>query len=139
MSHLQSKSNDLVKAAALLHNEKLFPAVAHCSYYCCVQQMKHILLHSLHKTERDLMEKRIKHNRQVRKGAELGAHEFLINEIGILIEAKNSADSRTFFNDIGKLKKLRVSADYLDSKFDEKQSHESLRISNKIVPILQKY
>ncbi|MDR2813245.1 MAG: hypothetical protein LBB79_01100 [Prevotellaceae bacterium] len=135
MSHLQKKSEDLVKAANLLHGAGLFPAVAHSAYYCCVQLMKHIWLHSMKKTEMDLRER----NKHSDKGRALGTHEFLISNIATFIYAKSTADFRTFSNDIGKLKKLRVNADYYDETFNEKQSSETLRISNKILPILKKY
>jgi hypothetical protein len=52
MSQLQNKSGELVKAAQLLHSEGIFPAVAHSAYYCCVQLMRHILLHSFEKNGR---------------------------------------------------------------------------------------
>ena len=132
MSYLQNKSCDLVKAANLLHREKLFSAVAHSAYYCCLQQIKHILLHSLHKTEDGLKQERIKLNKQANKGAAMGTHEFLINEIVMLIYAENKNDFRTFHNNIGKLKKLRVNADYDDAEFSEKKSSESLLLSSEI-------
>lgn len=131
MSHLTDKSKILIGTATLLNEKGANPAVAHCAYYCCVQLMKHIWLHSLHKTEQDLKNGSKKHN--------MGTHEFLIRQIGSYIKRKNETDFRCFNNDIVRLKTIRVDADYSDKPFDVNKSKNSLALSNKIAPILQKY
>ncbi|MDR1343155.1 MAG: hypothetical protein LBK18_07890 [Prevotellaceae bacterium] len=49
MGHLQRKSETSGKAAALLHENKLYSAVAHSAYYSCYQLMMHIWLHGMEK------------------------------------------------------------------------------------------
>ena len=141
MSPLQNKSKNLVSAANLLHANNLYPAVAHCAYYCCVQLMRHIWLHSFNKTEQDLKQELRLSNQNMRLagGQEAGTHEFLINQIGLHI--KNSRNTNDFrqFNKIWQLKRLRVDADYSDNDFDVTMSNNSLTLSRMIVPILQKY
>jgi len=142
MSPLQNKSKDLVSAAKLLHANNLYPAVAHSAYYCCVQLMKHIWLHSFNKTEQDLKQELKAFNKQMRLtgGQEAGTHEFLINQIGLHIQNfQNISDLRRFNSNIWQLKKLRVDADYSDTDFDVVKSNSSLTLSKMIVPILQKY
>ncbi|MCL2435625.1 MAG: hypothetical protein FWD09_05755 [Lentimicrobiaceae bacterium] len=131
MSHLKNKSNDLIAAAKLLDVSKLYPAVAHSAYYCCILLMKQIWLHSLHKTESDLT--------MQLTSTKKGTHEFLINQIGIHIKSCNTKDFLIFNRNIVQLKRLRVNADYLDNAFGMKESNSSLTLSNLIVPILQKY
>ncbi|MDR1594344.1 MAG: hypothetical protein LBS43_07675 [Prevotellaceae bacterium] len=74
-SYLQNKAKDLVAAANLLHANKLYPAVAHSAYYCCVQLMKHIWLYSMRKTENDLMNELNRYN-QIMK-----SREFIVKEL----------------------------------------------------------
>jgi hypothetical protein len=124
MSHLQDKSKDLVSAGNLLHTNKLYPAVAHSAYYCCLQLMKHIWLHSLGKSEPNPKD---------------SLHDLLINEIGQYILETDKNDSREFKNNIYQLKRLRVKADYSDESFSINDSNNSLSLSKKIMPILEKY
>lgn len=124
MSHLQDKSKDLVSAANLLHTNELYPAVAHSAYYCCVQLMKHIWLHSLGKSE---------------PNPQNSLHDLLINEIGQYILEIDQNDSRVFKNNIYQLKRLRVKADYSDESFGIDDSNVSLSLSKRIMPILEKY
>jgi hypothetical protein len=147
MSYLQSKSSDLVKAANLLHSEELFPAVAHSAYYCCLQLMRHILLHSLHMTEEELKQERTEYNERVRKEKkgkkELGTHEFLIKKVGKYIKNCHShsayGDFKVLNTYIWELKELRTIADYSDEPFNSVESIKSLRLSRKIMMVLKNY
>jgi len=141
MSHLQNKSSKLVEAASLLNKRNLYPAVAHSAYYCCVQLMKHIWIHSLHNKEKDFQHKLTLHNKNEQPigGRNVGFHEFLINQIKMYIKSKNGDDYREFKNQIWQLKDLRSDADYSDNDFDASKSNHSLILSGAIVRILQKY
>jgi prephenate dehydrogenase len=144
MSYLQNKSSDLAKAANLLRDKELFPAVAHDAYYCCVQLMKHILLHSLHNTEDDLKHERTEYNRRARqqnRTKELGTHEFLINKVGGYLKNTMSGyrDFQVFNAHIWELKELRTTADYHDKPFNSMDSKKSLELSKKVMEVLQKY
>jgi uncharacterized protein (UPF0332 family) len=140
-SHLQSKSAEFSSAAELLHNSKLYSAVAHSAYYSCFQLMLHVWLHSLNKTEPQLKQERKQHNQQVRLsgGKEVGSHEFLINKIGKHIKKSARNDFLEISEKIGQLKKLRTSADYDDTLFDSSKSSKALALSKTIIPVLAKY
>lgn len=142
VSYLQDKSKILRNAAKLLHEENLYPAVAHSAYYCCVQLMRHIWLYCFNKTEEDFKQELRLYNKQARiiGEQEAGTHEFLINRVGQFI--KNSNNGRNdfrLFNQIWQLKRLRVDADYYDNDFSAVKSNNSLFLSQKIVSILQKH
>ena len=143
MSCLQNKSNDLITAAKLLHKNELYPAVAHSAYYCCIQLMKHIWLHSLHKTDDDLKAELKKYNGEAKleKKREKGIHEFLIKitERYIRVNSKHRKDLCLFSGNIWQLRELRNDADYLDNNFDVIKSGDALKLSSIIAPILQKY
>jgi hypothetical protein len=126
MSHLQSKSKDLVKAAALLHSERLFPSVAHCAYYSCVQLMKHIWLHRMGKTAEELKRQR-------------SSHVHLIRLVGEAIKNSDVTSFYAFRDKIAKLKKLRTDADYSDAPFDAQKSANALSLLRGIAPILKKH
>jgi hypothetical protein len=139
MSHLQKKSEDLAEAANLLYKNELFVAVAHSAYYCCLQLMKHIWLHSMKKTERDLRER----NKNRDKGRALGTHEFLINSVAGYIKNHSHqsayADFGIFNINIWGLRNLRVSADYSDNPFGAEECEISLSLSKEVLQILKKY
>lgn len=136
MSHLSNKSEINIEAAKFLNDKNLYSSVAHCVYYACYQKIKHIWLYKLQKTEHELVN--LSKNKQ-----KMGSHEILINEIGTFIKTSNSKnyldDFRVYNNNILQLKKLRIKADYNDTVFDAKDSSDSLNLSNKIIPILNKY
>jgi uncharacterized protein (UPF0332 family) len=126
LSELKKKSDKLNKATDLLHNNELYPAVAHSAYYCCLQLMKHIWLHSMNGTEREITQ------------SKSGTHDFLIKRIGKHIRHSNKYDFY-IFRQIRKLKNLRICADYSDQSFDKAKSFESLKLSKSIILILKKY
>ncbi|MDR2813841.1 MAG: hypothetical protein LBB79_04195 [Prevotellaceae bacterium] len=131
MSHLKNKSEILKDAARLLDAKGFYPAVAHCAYYSCYQLLIHIWLHSMGKSETDLVLKRTTYN--------AGSHETLINEVWEHIKRKNKSDARTFNENIFQLKRLRLSADYADASFGYTQSRKSMELSASITPILKNY
>lgn len=136
MSNLSNKSEISVEAAKLLNDKGLYSSVAHCAYYACYQKLKHIWLHTMNRTEQELESLGRSNPRQ-------GSHEVLINEIGRLIKNSGSKnyieDSRVYNNSLLQLKKLRTKADYEDTLFDYTNSTQSIRLSNEIIPILNKY
>ncbi|MDR0414342.1 MAG: hypothetical protein LBH84_02895 [Prevotellaceae bacterium] len=131
MSHLTDKSSTLQQAAVLLHQNEMYPAVAHSAYYTCYQLMMHIWLNSMGKKACELELSR------------RSSHRVLIDEVGKFIKCSNEKnsgyDSRAFKNEIWKLKKLRTSADYYNTPFDEAGSASALRLSSLVAPILKKY
>ena len=135
-SQLQNKSDMNLDSAKFLHDKAYYPPVAHCSYYACYQQIKHIWLHTLNKSEKDL-------DALCQQNFRKGSHEVLINQIVRFIKnssnPNNTADSRIINNELLQLKKIRVKADYEDKIFDSTDSSKSLTLTSKIIPVLKKY
>ena len=67
-----------------------------------------------------------------------GSHNNLINAVGAKMRAKDQAASATFNNEIQKLKRLRVKADYEDTMFDAALSRDAQRLASGIVKLLQR-
>lgn len=132
---LQNKSEMLVAAAQLLHNNCLYNAVAHAAYYSCYQILKYIWLYSMKRTQIELDSNTSQ--------SRIGSHEYLLNEVVKYIsnsQYKNSKkDARDLRNDIPQLKKLRIDADYSDTTFDYSKSRESIDLSSELLSILKKY
>jgi hypothetical protein len=128
MSNLTNKS-DINKAAAdLLQKNSFYPAVVHCSYYSCIQLMKHILLFTLNKTENELQA-------EVRNSLN-GSHEVIINNIMIHLRSNNK-DWRTFSNNINQLKRLRVTADYENIQIDSTIGSDSINFADIVHKLLK--
>ncbi len=128
----KEKSDMMIEAAHLLHNNKYYTCVIHDVYYSCYQIMCHIWFNVMKKSDNDLSEQTKKEKK--------GHHEFLINEINKFIKNKgNFNDKRDFYNNIIQLKKLRVEADYKTTEIDLKKSEGSFELYKKIMSILEKY
>ncbi|MDR1170327.1 MAG: hypothetical protein LBK97_05790 [Prevotellaceae bacterium] len=125
-SALKIKSDELNKVANLLHSKKLYVAVAHSSYYCCLLLMKHIWLYSMNGTEEEILQ------------SKSGTHKFLIKETGKHIKAINLYDFLVF-RQIRVLRDLRTDSDYSDKLFNEANSSNSLKLLNSIALVLKKY
>ncbi len=136
MSNLSNKAEISIAAAKLLNDKNLYSSVAHCAYYACYQKIKHIWLYKLQKTDQEL-------KNLGRTKPKMGSHEVLINEIGTFIKNSKSKnfleDFRVYNNNILQLKRLRTKGDYEDTVFDYTDSSKSLDLSNKIIPVLNKY
>jgi len=130
-SHLTNKSGILKDAEKILNDKCLYAAVPHCSYYSCLQLMKHIWIHTLGNTEVELESQC--------SIAKTGSHKVLINNIGSYIKEKNTEDFRKFNPKISQLKRLRIDSDYKDILCDSSMSAKSMHLSNEIIPILKKY
>jgi uncharacterized protein (UPF0332 family) len=131
MSHLTDKSKTLSSAATLLHENMLYPAVAHSAYYSCYQLMMHIWLHSMKKKVWELGLTR------------QGAHNALANGVAGYIKQsgkkKSVNESREFSRKILKLKKLRTNADYSDTEFGHPESERSIALSKALTVMLKNY
>lgn len=128
MSYLTNKSDINRAAADLLQANYFYPSVVHCSYYSCIQLMKHIFLFTLNKSEADL-----EHEGKIMAA---GSHEVLINNITTLLKTNNK-DWRTFNTNIIQLKRLRVSADYQDAEIDSKKGNDSISLSDVVLKLLK--
>jgi len=132
MSKLQEKSDILLESASVLNENKLFPAVAHCSYYACYQRIIHIWIYEMDNLNQDS---------SVLNGN--GSHNKFITDILTFIKNSShlnkNADFHVLNSKIFQLKRLRVKADYKDTEFDSISSLKAIDLSNTIIPILRKY
>lgn len=131
MSVFKNKSEINLEAAALLHDEGHYPAVAHSSYYGCFQFMMHIWVSTLGKTSSDL--------EAICKITKGKTHTVLLNEIVRYISSKDRHDGRTINNSIGSLKKIRVDSDYKEIEILFPDSKSALEESSKTLKLLKKY
>jgi len=125
MSILENKSEINFDAAKKLHEQSLYPSVIHCAYYSCIQQMKHIWLNKMGKTEGDL---KIEND-----NSNFGSHEVLINQIKNYVK-----DKKTFNTNILLLKRKRVDADYLEVSIDYSISKNSIDLAQTVLNELKK-
>lgn len=130
MSHLKNKSEINFAAAELLHKQNFYPSVVHCSYYSCIQLMKHIWLHKMNNTEDELS--------HLNRNSVDTSHQVLINQIGSFLKSKNAVAFRDFNNTIGQLKKIRNDADYKDIQIDYNTSNSSISLSKESLNALNK-
>ncbi len=89
--------------------------------------MKHIWLNIMKKKQEDLI--------NIQGKSKGGSHEILINQVGSYLKEKN-LDARNFNIGILQLKKMRVSADYLNELVDCIKSQTSLSLSSETLKIL---
>ncbi len=120
MSNLLKKSQENEIAAGILVDHGLYSSSVHCSYYRCVQHMLHICKTMLP---------------HVRDEWSQGSHNDLINKVRDLIKRKDPNASLEFNNDIQRLKRMRVQADYQTVAFDAQNSREALRTSDGVVKL----
>jgi hypothetical protein len=128
MSHLTNKSDINRAAADLLQTNYYYPSVIHCSYYSCIQLMKHIFLFILNKSEVDLESEG--------RTTGTGSHEVLINSINTHLKTNNK-DWKTFNTNINQLKRLRVAADYQDIEIDSGKGNDSILLSDIVLKFLK--
>jgi len=120
MSELLKKSRDNHTASGILIDNGLYSSSVHCSYYRCVQ-------HMLHKSTTMLP--------PVRDDWSQGSHNDLINKVRDLIKIKDPDASLQFTNNIFRLRKMRVQADYHTVLFDAQNCREALRTSDGVVKL----
>jgi len=120
MSKLLKKSQENETAAGILIDHGLYSSSVHCSYYRCVQHMLHISTTMVP---------------QVRDDWSQGSHNDLINKVRDLIRRKDPSASLEFNNDIQRLKRMRVQADYQTVAFNAQNSREALRTSDSVVKL----
>jgi len=103
MTILLNKSKESIEASEFLKNENLFASSVHCSYYSCIQLMRHILFNIQNEDENTF------DNGQNINQA--GSHNYLLSIL--TNDLKNhEIDIRTFRNQFRNIKDLRKNADY---------------------------
>ena len=131
MTILFEKSQQSLESAEYLHDDEKYCSSIHCSYYSCIQLMRHILFNEI---EPPYDERTFDDLPQVMNAK--GSHNFLIMELKNLIQNKNTSrttDIRKFSQDLHDLKKLRKDADYHQIRIlPENSRHAKLLASNNI-------
>ncbi|MFZ4543420.1 MAG: hypothetical protein ACOYOA_05180 [Saprospiraceae bacterium] len=127
MSHLLTKSMQNLESADILINANMFSASVHCSYYSCLQLIKHVLTSDLGMTIADIE----------KMTAGKSSHNAIINRAydALLYYKLNEVDAINLRTNISKLKMQRIKADYsadltelLDSKICYETAHQTILI-----------
>ena len=127
MSYLKTKSDVNQMAAALLQKNSHYASVVHCSYYSCLQLMKHIVINTL-----GISEQQIETDLEY-KG---GSHTYLINKITTYLQQERK-DSRVFSSSITQLRRMRNTADYENIQVDSTIGGNSITLSETIITHLK--
>ncbi len=132
MSDWKIKAEQNKKSADLLIKNSNYSSSVHCSYYCNIQLMLHILLTDFGKTQREI-------DNESKRGSidEKGFHNWLKNTITRELMNRNFMIVRDFNNFFGQLKSLRISADYKNVLIIEQRAKNGLLLSNNITEILE--
>lgn len=129
MSFLKEKSKSNKDAAELLQKSNMFVSSVHCSYYCCLQLMKHLVAVKLGITYEN-QENEIKHTNSK-------AHVYVINKIGTPSNIKDPLDRREFIANINQLKDLRVESDYKNISIDKSKSQKAYSTACSVIEQLK--
>lgn len=132
MSEYQGKSLICEEAAKKLDTSGFFAPVGHTAYYSCFLLLEHIWEHTMSLSKADLYS--LCSNGQ-------NSHERLINEIRDYIRdnCHSLKDSNIIHNNMSRLRRLRMSADYADLPFSKQEAFSSITLMNLTLPILNKY
>ena len=128
MNILKDKANENLEASEYLINEEMFSPSIHCSYYSCLQLMRHILFNIYGVIESEYDERPEVKN----KGSHVYSINFFRNELH-----NKKISYREFEKKIRDLKLLRKSADYKETIILSKDSAEALKIAIFITNLLK--
>lgn len=130
--NLKQKSEDNLKAAQLLHDERLCNSSVHCSYYSCLQMMKHYLCNISNISYDDQADC---------CGLEMGTHKFVYSYFLKILKNKKIIpnDFVTFNTNYTLLKLKREKADYTNKMIGTRESEKSINALNNIIEIFNSY
>lgn len=129
MSNLLTKSQLSFGSAEFLQKSGHTQSVVHCSYYSCVQLMKHVLIKKDGYSDATLEAERIQKETQV--------HVFLIKKLVDKLRNEGK-DWSSFLSEINDLKKLRGIVDYTDTAIiDSSKSGSAIDKARKLNNILK--
>ena len=111
MSELLKKHKESCEAAIALIHKKLFAPAVHCSYYSCIQLIKHIFLYEAPAVTSAQLDDAM----NAQGGG--GTHNYLRREMKkkLLQRGLSRTQADEFANDLLGLKQVRVEADYNDA------------------------
>src|SRR5690606_1663377 len=131
------KSNENLASAQLLTGEDLryYNASTQCSYYGCIQIIKHLLIHKIYSSEAEIM---IKFNDYKSQGKKGNSHAFYINEVYKRLKSDGyKSFAKTFNQKMFELKTLREISAYQEKLIIDTESEEALRVSRDLVKNLK--
>lgn len=133
MSNWEIKSNKNTQCARLLLYNAFPSSSIHCSYYSIVQLMLHVLNKDLNKTEKQI-------KKESREGSKekKGYHNWIKSVIIEELAKRNRRDLRDFNNQFGKIKRLRVKADYENTLTPRQEANDAYNISINLNQMLYK-
>lgn len=118
---LLEKSKESIESAWFLIGEGKNASSIHCSYYSCIQIIRHILLHVHKKTEATI--------KVESKAFSGGSHEYLIDCVVKDLNKRGYNTSRLYTN-LYLLKRMRTEADYLDINITPVNSNRAFRVAD---------
>ncbi|PJC62847.1 MAG: hypothetical protein CO022_02365 [Flavobacteriales bacterium CG_4_9_14_0_2_um_filter_32_27] len=125
---LKKKSESSIGAAKALNEINYYSSSVHCSYYSCLQLIKHILLHKYKKSEDELR------NEQEKSGKP--SHEYLINSILIKIRDVSPINFRDVSRELPALKMARIDADYKEIEIKKGMSEDAFDKATELLTTL---
>ncbi|HMR90131.1 MAG TPA: HEPN domain-containing protein [Saprospiraceae bacterium] len=126
MQILLDKSKANIDAAELLHQDEFYAPSVHCSYYSCIQLMRHLIFNKFGDDEKEFDERP-----EVKSS---GSHNFLISFLRNKIQDPNK--SRSFSDNIFRLKSHRINADYKQMNVLKSDSTTSISLAKTTRTIL---
>lgn len=124
MPNIRNKSNENIKAANLLVNNKLFASSVHCAYYSCFQLSKYIL---------DVF-CGMPYNKQDIKTVD--SHIYVIKTLDENLLKRSHISHLDYLSNMNKLKRFRKKADYTIGIITPKEAEDALASAEKIILIL---
>lgn len=123
---LVNKSEFNLHGAQVLIDEECYCSSVHCSYYSCLQRVKHLL-----ETRYGITDSTI----SIKKG-ERGSHDYMRATLSERIaNPEYHTMFESYFND---LKTLRVKADYSNDDIIPDQAKKAHEKANELIKILKK-
>lgn len=139
MSYLSQRSENNQEVVKQLISGPLHVSSIHCSYYSCVQLMKHILLHKKNMKERDISRGIWLHKDS--NNGKGGLHEYIISYFADDLDDLDfhNTAGQTFYDWINDLKTFRVSSDYQDVAISQSDSQKAWKLSKQVLDHLSDY
>lgn len=124
MPSIRNKSNENIKAANLLVNNRLFASSVHCAYYSCFQLSKYILdkFCGMSYNEQDIKT--------------VDSHIYVINSLDKNLLKISHISHLDYLSNMNKLKRFRKKADYTIGIITPKEAQDALASAEKIILIL---
>lgn len=130
---LKTKSKENIEAAQSLIDNGYYSSSIHCSYYSCLQAIKHIMIHKYEMSEEDIY-----HNQK--ENVRDTSHTYLINFIIKKIRDKSNKieDFRETNTDLNTLKNTRNESDYQEQIILKEISDETRNTAKRVLSVLKR-